>query len=456
MILCIDIGNTQIHLGVFENREIKLQFRKSSRGQFSSDEIGVFIKTSLKENNIDPSLIKEISICSVVPDVLHSMVNGCLKYFKVNPFVLKPGVKTSLKIKYRNPLEVGTDRIANAIAASKLFPDKNIIVVDFGTATTFDVITKNKEYLGGIIIPGFRLSMESLNKNTAQLPNVEIFKPKNVVGRSTEESIRSGLYFGQKAIVLTFDNYHSVADNMIASYELYWKNNPFVFRVPYQSNNKYLKEKYGNKIELVKTKKGIKDTIFTLIDDLNENDWIYWCMDDRYPIELLPKDILKSFEYVKNKNFDGLSFTLSLKDRSIKYSHIYSKNVILPSKLKLFKKKHYGSIWSHQFLKVKVLRSFFDNMPNNIQKAKEMDNYLLKVSVLPKQYHLYVTTSSLGLFGESTSRGKLTLNCYSSMIAMDIAVPNKFEITEKKIIYNSDLIIKNPFWWRVKDIIKNI
>jgi type III pantothenate kinase len=203
MILCIDIGNTQIHAGVFENKTIKLQFRKSSRGQFSSDEIGVFMRTTLRENNIDPTSIKDISICSVVPDLLHSMVNGCLKYFNINPFVLKPGVKTGLKIKYRNPLEVGTDRIANAIAAIKLFADKNIIVVDFGTATTFDVITKNREYLGGIIFPGFRLSMESLNKNTAQLPNVEIFKPQNVVGRSTEESIRSGLYFGQKAILKT-------------------------------------------------------------------------------------------------------------------------------------------------------------------------------------------------------------------------------------------------------------
>ncbi|MBK8946099.1 MAG: type III pantothenate kinase [Ignavibacteriae bacterium] len=201
MILCLDIGNTQIHGGVFERSEIKLQFRKTSRGQFSSDEIGLFLKSVLTENKINWNEIKNISICSVVPDILHSIISGCIKYFQINPFILKAGVKTGLKIKYRNPLEVGTDRIANAIAAQKLFPSKNSIVVDFGTATTFDVITKAKEYLGGLIIPGIRLSMESLNKNTAQLPNVEIFKPQNVVGRSTEESIRSGLYFGQKSIV---------------------------------------------------------------------------------------------------------------------------------------------------------------------------------------------------------------------------------------------------------------
>lgn len=201
MTLCIDIGNTQIHGGIFDNGNLRLQFRKTSRSQFSSDEIGIFLRSVLRENNFDTNSIKEISICNVVPDLLHSIVRGCIKYFQINPFILKPGVKTGLKIKYRNPLEVGTDRISNAIAATKLFPNKNLVIIDFGTATTFDVITKVKEYLGGIIIPGVRLSMESLNKNTAQLPNVEIYKPQNVVGRSTEESIRSGLYYGQKAIV---------------------------------------------------------------------------------------------------------------------------------------------------------------------------------------------------------------------------------------------------------------
>lgn len=201
MVLCLDVGNTQIHGGVFVNSKIKFQFRKTSRGQFSSDEIGLFLRTVLRENKIELDEIQNVSICSVVPDVVHSIVSGCIKYFQINPFILKAGVKTGLKIKYRNPLEVGTDRIANAIAAQKLFPNQNSIIVDFGTATTFDVITKSKEYLGGLIIPGIRLSMESLNKNTAQLPNVEIFKPQSVIGRSTEESIRSGLYYGQKSIV---------------------------------------------------------------------------------------------------------------------------------------------------------------------------------------------------------------------------------------------------------------
>ncbi len=201
MILCLDVGNTQIHGGVFEKNELTVQFRKTSRQQFSSDEIGIFLKTVLKENNVEPKSIKGISICSVVPDVNHSLRAGCVKYFDLEPFFLKPGVKTGLKIKYRNPLEVGTDRIANAVAATNMYPNKNIIVVDFGTATTFCVINKQKEYLGGIIIPGIRISMEALESKTAQLPVVEIKEVDEVIGRSTVESIQSGLYFGQIGMV---------------------------------------------------------------------------------------------------------------------------------------------------------------------------------------------------------------------------------------------------------------
>lgn len=206
MILCIDIGNSQIHGGVFKDEELTVQFRKTSRQQFSSDEIGLFLKMVLRENDIDPSGITGISICSVVPDLNHSIRNGCLKYFRVEPFFLKAGVKTGLKIKYRNPLEVGTDRIANAIAATTMFPNKNIIVIDFGTATTFCAISKSKDYLGGIILPGIRISMEVLESKAAQLPSVEIKKPDSVVGRSTVESIQSGLFYGQTGTVREIKN----------------------------------------------------------------------------------------------------------------------------------------------------------------------------------------------------------------------------------------------------------
>lgn len=201
MILCLDIGNTQIHGGVFDNGTLKVQFRKNSRQQVSSDEYGIFFKSVLRENGIEPDEIKEISFCSVVPDMMHSVSSACIKYFKLEPFVLRSGVKTGLNIKYKSPSEVGADRIANAIAAVKLYPNQNIIVIDFGTATTLDVVSKMKEYLGGAILPGIRMSMESLFSATAKLPRVEIQQPANVVGKTTVESIQSGLYFGQIGMV---------------------------------------------------------------------------------------------------------------------------------------------------------------------------------------------------------------------------------------------------------------
>jgi type III pantothenate kinase len=201
MILCLDVGNTQIYGGLFDTDNLELQFRKSSRGSFSSDEIGVFLKNVLRENGYDPSSINAVSVCSVVPDKMHALRNAFLKYFNTEAFFLEPGVKTGLKIRYNNPLEVGADRIANAIAAVNKYPNQNIIVVDFGTATTFCVISKKKEYLGGVILPGIRISMEALEKETAKLPRVEIKDINKSYGKTTVESIQVGLYKGQVAIV---------------------------------------------------------------------------------------------------------------------------------------------------------------------------------------------------------------------------------------------------------------
>jgi len=201
MILCLDVGNTQIYGGLFSNGELVLQFRKTSRENYSSDEIGVFLKNVIRENNFDTEEINAISICSVVPDRDYSIRSGCYKYFNIVPFFLQPGVKTGLQIKYKNPLEVGSDRIANAVAAVKMYQNQNIIIVDFGTANTFCIISKQKEYLGGIIMPGIRISMESLEKHTAKLPRVEIKETKSVYGKTTIESIQAGLYHGQIAIV---------------------------------------------------------------------------------------------------------------------------------------------------------------------------------------------------------------------------------------------------------------
>lgn len=196
MILALDVGNSQVHGGVFVDDRIRFQFRKNTKNGNSSDETGLFLKSVLRENGIDPKSIRQIVLCSVVPDEVHSIRGACQKYFDLSPMILGPGTRTGLKIKYRNPVEVGSDRIANAIAGTHLYPEKNLIIVDFGTATTYDVVTADKEYLGGLILPGLRISMEALEGRTAKLPAVEIMAPAEVIGRSTVESIQSGLYYG--------------------------------------------------------------------------------------------------------------------------------------------------------------------------------------------------------------------------------------------------------------------
>jgi len=201
MILCLDVGNTQIHGGVFDKDQLVCQFRKTSKDQSSSDEYGLFLKSVLRENNVDPQKIKFIAFCSVVPSVMHSLRSACSKYFKISPFILQPGVKTGLQIKYKNPVEVGSDRIANAVAATYMYPHENLIIVDFGTATTVCVISKEKVYLGGAILPGIRISMEALETKTAKLPKVEILKKDSPIGQTTVDSIQIGLYFGQMGMV---------------------------------------------------------------------------------------------------------------------------------------------------------------------------------------------------------------------------------------------------------------
>jgi type III pantothenate kinase len=193
MLLCLDIGNSQLHGGVFDGG-LRLQFRKTTHPLGSSDEFGVFFTAALRENGVDPRAIRRVALCSVVPPALYPIRSACLKYFQAEPFVLQAGVKTGLKVKYRNPHEVGADRIAGAIGAVLRHPGRDLIVVDCGTATTFDVVTAAGEYLGGAILPGIGISVDTLAGRTAKLPTVEIARPAAALGRSTVESIQSGVY----------------------------------------------------------------------------------------------------------------------------------------------------------------------------------------------------------------------------------------------------------------------
>jgi len=201
MILCLDVGNTQVFGGVFAGDRLISQFRRTSQLRSSSDELGVFFRGVLRENDIDPGLIQEIVICSVVPDLNYSLRACAQKYFSIDPLMLRPGVKTGLNIAYQDPKEVGADRIADAVGAIKLFPGRNLIVADFGTATTVCAVAKDKTFLGGNILPGVRLAMEALEMRTAQLPSVEIVPMKTAFGRTTIESIQSGLYWSNVGMI---------------------------------------------------------------------------------------------------------------------------------------------------------------------------------------------------------------------------------------------------------------
>lgn len=201
MILCLDVGNTQLYCGVYAGDSLVSQFRRTSAARASSDELGVFLLAALRENGVDPSQIDRIALSSVVPDMLYSLRSCCQKYFRLEPLVLRPGVKTGLKIRYKDPKEVGADRIADAVGALKLFPGRNLIVVDFGTATTMTAITRVGEFLGGSILPGVRLGLDALVERTAQLPAVEIVPAHKAIGRSTVESIQNGLYWGNVGMI---------------------------------------------------------------------------------------------------------------------------------------------------------------------------------------------------------------------------------------------------------------
>jgi type III pantothenate kinase len=201
MILCLDVGNSQIFGGLFANDEIKLRFRHDSRPSATSDQIGVFLKSVLRENGFDASSVSSIAIASVVPSMDYSLRAACLKYFDIAPFLLEPINNSQLTIDLPNPNELGADRLADCIAAMHYYPGKELVIVDMGTATTFDVVSADKRYLGGSIVAGLRLSMDSLQLNTSKLSSVEILKPNTAIGRTTAEHLQTGLYYGQVGLI---------------------------------------------------------------------------------------------------------------------------------------------------------------------------------------------------------------------------------------------------------------
>ena len=200
MLLAFDVGNSNIVLGVFKDGELIQNWRLETDNNKSADEYGMVISQLFAYEGLDFKDVKDIIISTVVPSVLYTLQHLSQKYFNKTAIVIEPGVKTGLMIKYDNPKQVGADRIVNAVAAHAKYGGP-VIVIDFGTATTFCAISENAEYLGGAIAPGLKISSEALFEKTAKLPKVELEEPGNVICRNTIESMQSGLVYGHMGMV---------------------------------------------------------------------------------------------------------------------------------------------------------------------------------------------------------------------------------------------------------------
>jgi len=195
MLLGFDIGNTNIVLGVYEGNKLLQHWRVSTDRLKTGDEYGMLINNLFTYGGLSIKDIEAVIISSVVPPLVVPLVKMCQRYFNVDPLIVGPGIRTGISIKYENPREVGADRIVNAVAAHHKYGGA-LIIVDFGTATTFCVIAENGDYLGGAIAPGIGISTEALYQRAAKLPRIELVKPKTVICRNTVTSMQSGIIYG--------------------------------------------------------------------------------------------------------------------------------------------------------------------------------------------------------------------------------------------------------------------
>ena len=200
MLLVIDVGNTNIVLGVYDNDKLINDWRIATVKDRTSDEYGLLMEQIFKYHGINPLDVEDVIISSVVPTLMYTLEAMSNKYFDCSPLIVGPGIKTGMHIRYDNPKEVGADRIVNAVSAYERYGGP-IIIVDFGTAITFCAISKEGDYLGGAIAPGIRISSEALFLRTAKLPKVELIKPEGVICKNTVNSIQAGLVYGYIGLV---------------------------------------------------------------------------------------------------------------------------------------------------------------------------------------------------------------------------------------------------------------
>ena len=195
MLLVIDVGNTNITLGVFEDVNLKASFRMTTQIARTSDEYGLFLCELLKAKNIDLKEVDTVTIATVVPKVMHSLTAAIIKYFGITPLLVGAGTKTGIKMVTSNPKEIGADRVVDAVAAYEIYGGP-VLVIDFGTAITYDLITADGSFIAGVTSPGLRIAANALWTETAKLPEIEIALPSTILAKDTVTSMQAGLVFG--------------------------------------------------------------------------------------------------------------------------------------------------------------------------------------------------------------------------------------------------------------------
>lgn len=196
MLLALDVGNTNITMGVFDKEKLLRTMRITTKLPRTSDEYGILLRSLMRENDIDPGQINAAIISSVVPAVMYSLRNGLFKYLHVNPLIVEPGIKTGIRIVTDHPAQIGADRIVDAVGAYEKYGGP-VLVLDFGTATTYDLVDDKGQFVSVIIAPGIRTSGKALWQDAAKLPEIEIKKPKSILTKETISSMQAGLVYGQ-------------------------------------------------------------------------------------------------------------------------------------------------------------------------------------------------------------------------------------------------------------------
>jgi len=195
VILVLDVGNTNTVLGVFKEKKLLVEWRISTDAKKTADEYGIQVMQLFHQSELKTEQIKGVIISSVVPNIMYSLEHMIRKYFNLIAMVVGPGVKTGINVKYDNPKEVGADRIVNAVSAHEIYK-RSLILIDFGTATTFCAISKDADYIGGTICPGIKVASDALFERAAKLPRVELVKPEKIIGKNTVSSMQAGIIYG--------------------------------------------------------------------------------------------------------------------------------------------------------------------------------------------------------------------------------------------------------------------